>query len=85
MIRAGMQLFYHFFLIPSFPQNTSSEDELAKYITDSNNVAKEEIVKSVCVYSLQEHADLFAAEKGISESDEIPIQLAEEFISSLSI
>jgi len=60
----------------SFPKNTSSEDELAKYITDSNNVAKEEIVKSVCVYSLQEYADLFSAEKGISESDEVPIQLA---------
>lgn len=71
--------------LPSFPQNTSSEDALAKYITDSNNVAKEEIVKSVCVYSLQEHADLFAAEKGISESDEVLIQLAEEFISSLNI
>ena len=67
------------------PVPPHSEDELAKYITDSNNVAKEELVKSVCVYSLQEHADLFAAEKGISESDEVPIQLAEEFISSLSI
>ena len=71
--------------LPTLPQNITSEGELANFISDSNNVAKEEIVTGVCVYSVQEYGNIFAAEKGISALDEVPVGLAEEFLSSMNI
>ena len=70
---------------PESSHASTTESDLTRFISDNNNVAKEEIVAFVCIYSMLDYATNFASKNGLSEDRDISVSLAEEFLNSVNI
>ena len=70
---------------PESTHASTTESDLTRFISDNNNVAKEEIVACVCIYSMLDYATNFASKNGLSEDRDISVSLAEEFLNSVNI
>ena len=70
---------------PESSHASTTESDLTRFISDNNNVAKEEIVAFVCIFSMLDYATNFASKNGLSEDRDISVSLAEEFLNSVNI
>ena len=70
---------------PESTHASTTESDLTRFISDNNNVAKEEIVVCVCIYSMLDYATNFASKNGLSKDRDISVSLAEEFRNSVNI
>lgn len=72
--------------LPALKENVTSEEELNTHISKDENIASDETVESVFVYSLKEYADIFVSEKSILISElNVSEELAVEFLDSLDL
>ena len=53
------------------PESTHASTTESDLISDNNNLAKEEIVACVCIYSILDYATNFASKNGLSEDRDI--------------
>ena len=58
---------------PESTHASKTESDLTRFISDNNNVAKEEIVACVCIYSMLDYATNFSSKNGLSEDSVISV------------
>ena len=69
---------------PESTHASTTESDLTRFISDNNNVAKEEIVACVCIYLMLDYATNFASKNGLAEEFLNLVNITDEQIETIN-